>query len=113
MLVIRGMGLYLDGNVVESSGGLALGEEIMPSNAEGLRVRISDLYRRASEHPSEFVWIGLFEPSKAELALVQDIFTRQAQAQQEPPPRQRVTWPWLVLGAAVALAVGAALGRLI
>jgi magnesium transporter len=74
MTVIRGMGLYLGGNVVESGGDIALADEILPGNAEGLRRRLTELYRRASEHPSEFVWIGLFEPSKAELSLVQDVF---------------------------------------
>jgi magnesium transporter len=103
MGVIRGMGLYFDGTVIESGGDIGVADEILPGNAAGIRQRLTDLYRRASEHPSEFVWIGLFEPSKAELSLVQDVFDLPVlQVEDAANHRQR---PKVELGDASALVI--------
>jgi magnesium transporter len=71
--VIRGMGLYLDGHLVDEQGyGNVAGE--IPGNAAALRQQLADLYTLARKEPRQFVWIGLFEPSRAELSLVQSVF---------------------------------------
>jgi magnesium transporter len=70
--MIRGLGLYLDGSVQDIEHSIFVGE--IPGESNGLRERIADLYASARSNPDEFVWIGLFEPARAELQLVQRIF---------------------------------------
>lgn len=70
--MIRGMGLYLDGHLTGDDEGILVGE--IPGDSVQLRQQVADLARTARSKPRQFVWIGLFEPSRAELSLVQDVF---------------------------------------
>ena len=65
------MGLYLDGRLVEDGDSTFSGE--IPGDAVALRERLAKLFATAQSHDQQFVWIGLFEPSRAELNLVEDV----------------------------------------
>lgn len=66
------MGLYLDGRLVGEGDSMFAGE--IPGDAKALREQVAKLYAQAQTQPGQFVWIGLFEPSRAELRLVQEVF---------------------------------------
>lgn len=61
------MGVYLDGRLVS-------GDQHVAGDAHAVREELTDLYRQARKEPGQFVWVGLLEPSDAELALVQSVF---------------------------------------
>lgn len=46
----------------------------LPGDAKQLHDQLADLYDIARKEPQQFVWIGLFEPWAAELALVGQVF---------------------------------------
>jgi magnesium transporter len=71
--VIRGMGVYRDGQLVGEQEYRNVAGEI-PGDAQRLRRQLEQLYADACAQPGQFVWIGLFEPSRSELSLVQDVF---------------------------------------
>lgn len=66
------MGLYLDGRLVEDEQSTFSGE--IPGDAVALQERLAKLFTAARSHDQQFVWIGLFEPSRAELSLVEEVF---------------------------------------
>jgi magnesium transporter len=70
--MIRGMGLYRDGHLADGGQGVFSGE--IPGDGAALREQVAALYDTARATPEQFVWIGLFEPSRAELSLVEDVF---------------------------------------
>jgi len=65
--------VYLDGHLADTDHQRGLHGEI-PGDAAMLTAELTDLYAKACAQPRQFVWIGLFEPSRAELALVQRVF---------------------------------------
>ena len=65
--------MYLDGRLADTDHQRGLHGEI-PGDATMLTAELTDLYAKACAQPRQFVWIGLFEPSRAELALVQRVF---------------------------------------
>jgi magnesium transporter len=67
------MGVYLDGQLVGGNGNGRLAGEI-PGDADRLRGALTQAYASARSQPRQFVWIGLFEPSRAELSLVREVF---------------------------------------
>jgi magnesium transporter len=67
------MGLYLDGRLVGDKDSVRIAGEVA-GDASELRSELDDLYRMARKEPGQFAWVGLFEPSRAELALVQEVF---------------------------------------
>ncbi len=87
--VIRGMGVYRGGQLVDGDQVAQVSGEI-PGDAAALRQGLADLYQKAREEPGQFVWIGLFEPSRAELSLVQSVFDLdQLQVEDAANHRQR------------------------
>jgi magnesium transporter len=66
------MGLYLDGRLVGEGTSIFAGE--IPGDGAGLREQMTTLYAQARSQEGQFVWIGLFEPSRAELSLVEEVF---------------------------------------
>lgn len=71
--VIRGLGLYLDGRLVGERGDERLVGDT-PTEAALLHKRLTEMYEAARSQPRQFVWVGLLEPSRAELAIVQEVF---------------------------------------
>ncbi len=67
------MGLYHEGHLVGGDDCAKIAGEL-PGDAKQLHDQLADLYDIARKEPQQFVWIGLFEPSAAELALVQQVF---------------------------------------
>jgi magnesium transporter len=67
------MGSYLDGHLINGEQRSGLTGE-MPSDARGLRDALTELYEQARKERGRFVWVGLFEPSLAELSLIQSVF---------------------------------------
>ena len=68
--MIRGMGLY------GADSALAL-QDVRSWEVPGdspVEPKLLDLKERCRANPGSFVWLGLFEPTKAELALVADVF---------------------------------------
>jgi Mg2+ and Co2+ transporter CorA len=68
--VIRGLGLYTPDDVLPL-------DELDPqelSTDEQLDVRLRDLRTRCDQLEDGFIWIGLFEPTRAELDLVTRVF---------------------------------------
>ena len=71
--MIRGMGVYRDGLVVDEGVSDADGIQ-MPMAAPELRERLEHMRALAGKEPGQFVWIGLFEPTIEEMRLVQELF---------------------------------------
>jgi len=96
------MGLYLKGHLVDGGNRRQVAGEI-PGDAAGLRSSLADLYAEACKEPGQFVWVGLFEPSRAELGLVQSVFELdQLQVEDAANHRQR---PKVELGDRSALVI--------
>lgn len=68
------MGYFRDGRAVPDEGG---SDAIFDSpQVRPAREAISRLYARACDDPvGAFVWVGLFSPTKAELAMVAEVFS--------------------------------------
>ncbi len=100
--VIRGLGVYRDGQLVGEQEYRDVAGEI-PGDAAMLRQQLEQLYRDACEQPGQFVWIGLFEPSRSEISLVQDVFALpELQVEDAANHRQR---PKVELGNGGALVI--------
>lgn len=70
--MIRGLGLYLDGQLQDTEHSVFAGE--IPGDVGDLSERLAKLYAAARHNRNQFVWIGLFEPARAEMQLVQEVF---------------------------------------
>jgi magnesium transporter len=70
--MIRGLGLYFDGHLQDDEHSVFAGE--IPGDSLQLREQLAKLYAQAQTQRGQFVWIGLFEPARAELQLVEDVF---------------------------------------
>ncbi len=87
--VIKGLGWYhADGHTtmedLDSIPGIDLPDD------HDLPAALADLRRECDEHPGSFVWIGLFEPSRDELAAVAAAFELdQLQVDDAANPSQR------------------------
>ncbi|MEZ5157245.1 MAG: magnesium/cobalt transporter CorA [Candidatus Nanopelagicales bacterium] len=100
--MIRGMGLYFSGRLAGDDEYQRVAGEI-PGDAAHLRQQLVDLYQTARKEPDRFVWIGLFEPSRAELSLVQGVFDLpELQVEDAANHRQR---PKVELGDRSALVI--------
>ncbi|MEZ5116669.1 MAG: magnesium and cobalt transport protein CorA [Candidatus Nanopelagicales bacterium] len=87
--MIRGIGYYRAGDVVTGHELSALVGEGIPANE--LRLRLAEAYEKARVDEEEsFVWVGLHDPSPAELAAVEDVFSLDhLQVEDAANPRQR------------------------
>lgn len=86
--MIRGLGLYLDGHLQDNEHSVFSGE--IPGDSIQLHEQISKLYASACSGRDQFVWIGLFEPARAELQLVEEVFDLpDLQVEDALNPRQR------------------------
>ncbi len=70
--VIVGIGRYCGGQEVDAvQSQLVRGAAAWSADAASL---VSAMYSRASEDPSDFVWIGVAEPTREELVALGDVF---------------------------------------
>jgi magnesium transporter len=86
--MIRGMGVYRDGVAVPvpSFSDVIWDEPTVRAPRQALR----EARAAVAGHQDAFVWVGLFEPTKAELAVVQDVFDLDPLAVEDAGnPRQR------------------------